>query len=465
MKIGPWLQQHIGWSPQHSLVLSVQEASDRRLRLIKELKDHVIPAEFVIVERHPTNGAMGCLHGHLQMIRLAKERKWPSVLILEDDVTFETETSENADIPDDWDMLYLGVHALRGTDVNSHIFRLLTGLTTHAYLLHERMYDVILAQQWTQHCLEWTSIRVDPQIMLQYPLSRQYFSPLHLLHDHPQETSIDWTKRAIDIFYAHYIHPKFQCFAIRPMMAWQSPGKSFIEENVTDYNPLMRWKAVTCTWPQFTVLVLTEEPRPEFVHLIKESFEEPLIVVWLSGTERRQEIAGHLILLGSFLFLQSQVGWVDRMILTHGSSRHPSLSFLVDYSADYCGALCVLSRQWFDSTRYDHQTKEKPVMFREDWSTDDRVLSWIPNEIYQIPLTTPTTSFTHSSCLGDWLHSLLKHWRKGEIPLLDSIPNKVWSYVPPMSNRLICLHDLTSWSPSRSALFDQMRQKWAKLLE
>lgn len=466
MKIGPWLQERLDWNPEHALVLSVQEANARRERLTKELNDHLIRADFLIVERHPTNGAMGCLHGHLQMIRLAKERHWPSVLILEDDATFDFDEVDTFDlIPPDWDMFYLGVHALRGADVNSNIFRVLTGLTTHAYVLHERMYDVILAQQWTQHCLEWTSIRVDPHIMLQYPLSRQYFSPLHLLHDHPQETSIDWSKRAIDIFYSHYIHPEFRCYAIRPLIAWQFPGESFIEDNVTDYNPLMRWKAMTCTWSSFSVLILAEEPRPEFVHLIKESFKDPLLVVWLSGTERRQTIDGHIILLGSFLFLQSQLGWVDRMILSQASSRHPSLSFLIDYSTDYCGSLFLLSRQWFDSTRYDHRSIGKPVLFREDWSMDDRILSWIPSAIQQIPLTTPIDLLSPSSSLSEWLHSLLVHWRKGEIPLLQSIPKKVWEYLPPLSDRLICIHNIMNWNPSRSALFEQMRLKWVKLLE
>src|ERR1700722_17359769 len=58
-------------------------------------------------------GAYGCLLSHLQVIRDAKKRGLPSLLVLEDDVVFDPSFSEKFPVfirglPADWDMVFIG---------------------------------------------------------------------------------------------------------------------------------------------------------------------------------------------------------------------------------------------------------------------------------------------------------------------------------------------------------------------
>jgi GR25 family glycosyltransferase involved in LPS biosynthesis len=58
-------------------------------------------------------GAYGCLLSHLQVVRDARKRNLPSLLILEDDVLFDPSFSEKFPVfvrglPADWDMVFLG---------------------------------------------------------------------------------------------------------------------------------------------------------------------------------------------------------------------------------------------------------------------------------------------------------------------------------------------------------------------
>ena len=58
-------------------------------------------------------GAYGCLLSHLQVVRDARKRGLPSLLILEDDVVFDPSFSEKFPVfirglPADWDMVFLG---------------------------------------------------------------------------------------------------------------------------------------------------------------------------------------------------------------------------------------------------------------------------------------------------------------------------------------------------------------------
>ena len=86
-------------------------------------------------------GAYGCLLSHLQVVRDARKRGLPGLLILEDDVVFDPSFSEKfpvfiRDLPADWDMLFLG--ALQREDpvpVAEHVVRIRRAYSTYAYAL------------------------------------------------------------------------------------------------------------------------------------------------------------------------------------------------------------------------------------------------------------------------------------------------------------------------------------------
>lgn len=97
----------------------------------------------------------GCMLSHLGVIRLAKERGWPQVLILEDDCEFEPYT-----LPvlrrvakqlagREWDMLYLGGTFKKGgtrSRVSTNLELASRIRLGHAYLVNARLYDRILAE-------------------------------------------------------------------------------------------------------------------------------------------------------------------------------------------------------------------------------------------------------------------------------------------------------------------------------
>jgi GR25 family glycosyltransferase involved in LPS biosynthesis len=65
---------------------------DRKEEMEEELKRMNLTAErFSAIPHPPPNGIVGCGKSHLQVIKIAKERGYKNVLILEDDFVFITE--------------------------------------------------------------------------------------------------------------------------------------------------------------------------------------------------------------------------------------------------------------------------------------------------------------------------------------------------------------------------------------
>lgn len=95
-------------------------------------------------------GAYGCLLSHLAVVRMAQERGWPHLLILEDDVIFDPNFNARIgnqvrDLPDDWDALLLGgIHLGDPLPVTGELVRLTATISTFAYALHSRVYNAFL---------------------------------------------------------------------------------------------------------------------------------------------------------------------------------------------------------------------------------------------------------------------------------------------------------------------------------
>jgi len=135
--------------------INMDSREDRLIEVMGELKDFNIDAERIIgVDGNPleidTNispGQVGCALSHLECYKRAKENE--TLLILEDDVEFRVGANILfdkwvVDIPDDWDILFLGGNH-RGETLrdkpqikrisNGHIYKTQYTLTTHAYFI------------------------------------------------------------------------------------------------------------------------------------------------------------------------------------------------------------------------------------------------------------------------------------------------------------------------------------------
>jgi len=113
------------------------------------------------VERFPAAvlepGNAGCTKSHYEIIKLCKENKFKNVLIFEDDVTFtnsdvlgaiENTISQLEAKNLVYDMIYLGGNleqdTLRNYNIDSNLAKISSCKTTHAFLINESVYDVLL---------------------------------------------------------------------------------------------------------------------------------------------------------------------------------------------------------------------------------------------------------------------------------------------------------------------------------
>ncbi len=204
--------------------ISLKSDEQRRQQTLNECNKINLPVKFHIVERNPLGGVLGCLESHIQVIKYAKQNNFQNILIIEDDVQFDMSVLQNTNIvvPEDWQMFYLGYHVNKGYRYQNNIMKILSALTTHAYILRDTMYDYILDNIGK----DWKSI---PE-----------FHDWNI-HEKPFFES---DKHAIDIFYSKWVHHRLdQTYGIYPLIAYQRPSFSHIENQNVDYTALFKAKA------------------------------------------------------------------------------------------------------------------------------------------------------------------------------------------------------------------------------
>jgi GR25 family glycosyltransferase involved in LPS biosynthesis len=145
-------------------------------------------------------GVVGCFLSHKAIISLARENGIESVLILEDDVAFDDDLNEKfrewyKEVPDNWDMLYLGgnhnVKRIIGK-ISEHVLRVTQTQTTHAYAVKNTVYDLILDR-------------------------------------------LETLDKDVDVAYTD-VQKQCNAFCFTPRLAWQRPGLSDIWQQHVDYD-------------------------------------------------------------------------------------------------------------------------------------------------------------------------------------------------------------------------------------
>ena len=95
-------------------------------------------------------GAYGCLLSHLHVVEEARASGASSVLIFEDDTVFDPEFQQKfsefgKQVPDDWDMLYLGaLHKDQPIKLTDNISRITKANSTFAYALRSTVFDAFI---------------------------------------------------------------------------------------------------------------------------------------------------------------------------------------------------------------------------------------------------------------------------------------------------------------------------------
>jgi glycosyl transferase, family 25 len=182
---------------------------DRWRSALEEFKKHTLSVERIVgIDGSKLNldfmhgfkkGAIGCSLSHLFAIKHAQQLGLDNFLLLEDDVQFDKNINELfseyiLEVPQDWDMLYLGgqhFHGMNLNQVTEHVYRCEYTLAAHSVAIKSTVYDKFI-----------------------YRLS-------------------DLSKPC-DVHYAES-HLEINAYVFIPHLTWQRGSYSDIEENYVDY--------------------------------------------------------------------------------------------------------------------------------------------------------------------------------------------------------------------------------------
>jgi GR25 family glycosyltransferase involved in LPS biosynthesis len=144
-------------------------------------------------------GAVGCSLSQLFCIKYAKQLKLNNFLLLEDDIEFDDNVNELfnqyiAEVPSDWDMLYLGgqhFHGMNLQQISEHVYKCEYTLSTHSVALNSTVFD-----RFTDKLIDIT--------------------------------------KPCDVHYAES-HSEINAYVIIPHLTWQGNSYSDIEKVKVDY--------------------------------------------------------------------------------------------------------------------------------------------------------------------------------------------------------------------------------------
>ena len=146
--------------------INLDKRTDRREQIEEELRKYGLEGERYSAIHTPEAGIVGCGYSHLNVLKLAKERGYKNVLILEDDFEFVVpkEVVEDslqrffdASIP--YDVLLISYIIQKSEDVPKYPFlrKIIDGQTASGYLVDQHYYDVLIQlYEWAIPLLEST---------------------------------------------------------------------------------------------------------------------------------------------------------------------------------------------------------------------------------------------------------------------------------------------------------------------
>jgi GR25 family glycosyltransferase involved in LPS biosynthesis len=143
--------------------INLEKRKDRNQECVNELqKNNIIAKRFTAIDGklivnanwNYSLGALGCLQSHLEIIKEAKNNKYNSILILEDDVVFKDNLENNfkqyyAQLNKEWDILYLSgnynKHIQNSFEkITDNIIKCNLTYTTHCYAIKNTIYDILI---------------------------------------------------------------------------------------------------------------------------------------------------------------------------------------------------------------------------------------------------------------------------------------------------------------------------------
>lgn len=123
--------------------INLESRHDRRQEMIDTLKGY--DYERVEAVHTPNRGYIGCVLSHIKCLSLAKERKYDSVIILEDDFIFKSDKRfDTMDIPQTFDMLLLSNLIKQKKTYDETYDRVFQAEWTSGYSIKNHFYDTLI---------------------------------------------------------------------------------------------------------------------------------------------------------------------------------------------------------------------------------------------------------------------------------------------------------------------------------
>ena len=187
--------------------INLDRRTDRRYEVEEEFRKIGLTVErFPAVEYSP--GSIGCNLSHIAVLKLARERGYPYVMIFEDDFYFLVSKEEwnqlIARLPESFDVVMLAYNKIQPSHYDDHLYRVREAQTTSGYIVHSRFYDRLI-DRWE----EGARLFIErPDLDWVYLLD-QYWKPL--------QTHADW-------------------FAYKVRIGRQRPGFSDLAQRYVEYD-------------------------------------------------------------------------------------------------------------------------------------------------------------------------------------------------------------------------------------
>lgn len=131
------------------IYINLDNRIDRKNQIINELEKMNLKYErFPAIKNE--NGALGCSKSHLEVIKLAKEKKYKNILVLEDDFDFLVNKDEfnnqiNKLFQIDFDVCLLAYNTpnLYNSEF-PFLYKIIDAQTTSGYIVNSKYYDTLI---------------------------------------------------------------------------------------------------------------------------------------------------------------------------------------------------------------------------------------------------------------------------------------------------------------------------------
>jgi hypothetical protein len=147
--------------------INLDKRDDRKKEIENELTKYELKGERYPAIYTPHSGIVGCGYSHLNVLKIAKERGYKNVLILEDDFEFVVSKKELEEslatffeeIPT-YDVCMLSYIVQKSEEIpgNTHIRKIIDGQTASGYIVNAHYLDVLIElYEWAIPALEKTN--------------------------------------------------------------------------------------------------------------------------------------------------------------------------------------------------------------------------------------------------------------------------------------------------------------------